>query len=194
MVQFKEIRITIIVARYNENVEWTKQFPNVIIYNKGDKLPDGDGYNEIALNNVGREGHTYYTYICDYDDLNDYTVFLQGNPFDHSPHIIDNLTNLINGEMNISFAFLSEWILPCNLNCRAFGLSIKDTYEKIFGTTKIERDYEFIFGAGAQFIVSKEQILKRPKCFYSRIVELLEYDIDPKEGYEIERLHKLIFE
>jgi len=35
----------IIVARYNENVEWTKQFPNVIIYNKGDKLDDG--YDEI---------------------------------------------------------------------------------------------------------------------------------------------------
>jgi hypothetical protein len=28
----------IIVARYNESIEWTKEFPNVIIYNKGEKL------------------------------------------------------------------------------------------------------------------------------------------------------------
>lgn len=51
----------IIVARYNENVEWTKQFKNVIIYNKGNKL--NGGYNQIFLDNVGREGHTYYKYI-----------------------------------------------------------------------------------------------------------------------------------
>ena len=28
----------IVVARYNECVEWTKKFPNVIIYNKGKNL------------------------------------------------------------------------------------------------------------------------------------------------------------
>jgi len=29
------------------------------------------------LDNVGREGHTYYKYICDnYDNLTDYTIFL----------------------------------------------------------------------------------------------------------------------
>ena len=60
--------ISIIVARYNENVEWTKQFPNVYIYNKG--TPLGDGYNEILMTNVGREGHSYYKYICNnYENL-----------------------------------------------------------------------------------------------------------------------------
>ena len=28
----------LLTVRYNENVEWTKQVPNVIIYNKGNKL------------------------------------------------------------------------------------------------------------------------------------------------------------
>jgi len=41
----------IVVARYNENIEWTKQFPNVIIYNKGQKL--NNDYKEVCLNNVG---------------------------------------------------------------------------------------------------------------------------------------------
>ena len=85
----------IIVSRYNENVEWTKQFLNVIIYNKG--IPLKDNFNEILLNNVGREGHTYYKHIYDnYDNLTDYTIFLQGNPFDHSPNIISNLNKYIN--------------------------------------------------------------------------------------------------
>jgi hypothetical protein len=86
--------ICIVVARYNENVEWTKQFENVLICNKGHKLDNS--YNEVFLNNVGREGHTYYKYICDnYDNLADYTIFLQGRPFDNLPNIIDNLYKYI---------------------------------------------------------------------------------------------------
>ena len=90
----------IVVARYNENIEWCKQFSNVKIYNKGEKLENG--YNEFFLNNVGREGHTYYKHICDnYDNLEDYTIFLQGNPFDHSPNIISNVNKYINNNEQI---------------------------------------------------------------------------------------------
>ena len=98
----------IIVARYNENIKWTEQFSNVIVYNKGNKL--NEDYNEIVLPNVGREGHTYYKYIYDnYENLGDYTIFLQGNPFDHSPNIISNLNNYVNNkELSIDFEFLSE--------------------------------------------------------------------------------------
>lgn len=189
------MKICIIVARYNENIEWTKQFSNVIIYNKGNKL-DGD-YNEILLSNVGREGHTYYKYIYDnYDNLEDYTIFLQGNPFDHSPNIISNLNKYINStDLSIDFEFLSEEILGCNLlHCpyHLFPLPLIDTYEKIFNERKTDMD--FIFGAGAQFIVSKKLILNKPKDFYLKIVELLQYDINPVEGFVIERFHKLIFE
>jgi hypothetical protein len=100
--------IKIVVARYNENIEWTKNFKNVIIYNKGNKL--SDDYNEYILENVGREGHTYYKYIYDnYYNLDDYTIFLQGNPFDHSPNIIQNINDLINKkDLCLEFEFLSE--------------------------------------------------------------------------------------
>jgi hypothetical protein len=188
----------IIVARYNENVEWTKYFPNVIIYNKGNKLDNN--YNEVFLNNVGREGHTYYKYICDnYENLAEYTIFLQGNPFDHSPNIIYNLNNLINyinnNELSIDFEFLSEQVyyssldLECSrwLECR----NIHKNWERVFGVN-IENQ-ECIFGAGAQFIVSKKKILKNTKEFYENIVKMLDYDINPLEGYDIERFHKYIF-
>ncbi len=184
----------IVVSRYNENVEWTKQFKNVIIYNKGNKL--SDDYNQILLDNVGREGHTYYKYICDnYTNLCDYTIFLQGKPFDHSPNIINNLNKYINtNDLNIEFEFLSEWIIDCDLNGCSWhkNLPLIDVYEKLFNNRK--ENMPFKFGAGAQFIVSKKSILNKDKVFYTKIVELLNKNIHPIEGYVIERFHKLIFE
>ena len=183
----------IIVARYNENIKWTEQFSNVIVYNKGNKL--NEDYNEIVLPNVGREGHTYYKYIYDnYENLGDYTIFLQGNPFDHSPNIISNLNNYVNNkELSIDFEFLSERVLNCNLKGCPYhrGLPLIETYEKLFGERN--ENMNFIFGAGAQIIVSKKKILQRPKEFYLKIVEMLDKNINPIEGFVIERFHKLIF-
>lgn len=183
----------IVVARYNEDITWTKPFSNVIIYNKGLPLPYD--FNEKCLMNVGREGHTYYKHIYDnYDNLEDYTIFLQGNPFDHSPNIISNLNNYVNNtSLSIDFEFLSENIINCNLRgcyCHA-GLPLIDTYEKIFDERKEYMDFKF--GQGAQFIVSKKKILQRPKEFYLKIVVMLENDINPIEGFVIERFHSLIF-
>jgi hypothetical protein len=183
----------IIVARYNENIDWTKQFENVIIYNKGNQL--ADNFNSIMLDNVGREGHTYYKYIYDnYDNLDEYTVFLQGNPFDHSPNIINKLKEYNqNPNLNIDFCFLSERILTTRLSgCYHHpNLPLKQVYEFLF--TKRDEDLQLVFGAGAQFIVSKKNILSRPKDFYLKIVKLLENDVCPIEGYVIERFHKIIF-
>ena len=187
------MNICIVVARYNEDLEWTKKFLNVIVYNKGNTL--SDDYNHFVLNNVGREGHTYYKHIYDnYDNLTDYIIFLQGNPFDHSPNIISNLNNYVNNkELSIDFEFLSEQIIDCNLSgcIHHPGLPLIETYEKIFGERN--ENMAFKFGAGAQFIVSKKKILQRPKEFYLKIIEMLNKDINPIEGFAIERFHKLIF-
>lgn len=188
----------IVVARYNEDVAWTKQFANVVIYNKGaDKLPAE--FNQVRLRNVGREGHTYYQYICDnYDALPDYVVFAQGRPFDHSPNIVAQLNACIesieNNNVPNDFEFFCERVLPCNLSgCRCHaGLPLIDVYEKLFHERKT--NMSFVFGSGAQFVVSKSRILKRPRSFYQKIVELLQHDVSPIEGYVIERFHKLIFD
>jgi len=162
----------IVVARYNEELEWTKLLSNVIIYNKGtpyapplsDEL-DGVNVqrcNQILLSNVGREGHTYYKHICDnYDNLADYTFFLQGYPFDHSPNIIPNINKYINNaDLTIDFEFLSESIIDCNLQGCIYqaGLPLINIYEKIFDERKEHMDFKF--GAGAQFIVSKKNLTK----------------------------------
>ena len=91
----------------------------------------------------------------------------------------------------------------CNVNKRCwknnqhevmhvYSHSLKDVYKKVF-INKEEITDSFQFGAGAQFIVSKESIQKHPKEFYLNIINLLNYNINPIEGFVIERFHPLIF-
>jgi len=110
------VHVKLVVARYNENIEWTKQFSDVVIYNKGKS--DVNEYNPIILPNVGREGHTYYKYIYDnYDNLEDFTAFLQGDPFFHNPDIIKELETIINSdEYNKNFKFLTGGFSYANLH------------------------------------------------------------------------------
>ena len=95
--------------------------------------------------------------------------------------------------MSIDFEFLSEYIINCNLSGCDYhsNLPLINIYEKLFNMEKTNMPFQF--GAGAQFIVSKKKILQRPKEFYLKIVEMLEYDINPIEGFVIERFHNLIF-
>jgi hypothetical protein len=186
----------IVIARYNEKLDWIKNIPeefNKIIYNKGPPLPSE--YNSIPLENIGREGHTYYKYIYDnYENLPDHVVFLQGYPFDHSPNLI-NVLNKYRTEANrpIGFEYISDHFVNCNLSgCRYNRKApLRDVYEALFGK-RIE-NMPFRFAVGAQFIVSKEQILKRSREFYLKIVEMLSYSVNPIEGHVIERFQSLIF-
>jgi hypothetical protein len=183
----------IVVARYNEDISWTKEFSNVLIYNKGNDDLDSNKYNIIQLNNVGREGHTFYKHIYDnYESLDDYTIFLQGNPFPHVKNLIQRLKKYIE-KKNVEYERIGNNRIKCLLSgCKIHdGLPIKEVYEKLFGTKKEEMEFNFI--GGGQFIASKKLILSRPKDFYLKIVKLLEYDIDPIEGYVIERINELIF-
>ena len=193
--------IKIVICRYRENVEWSKQLPNVLIYNKGYELV-GKNYNQFRLKNVGREGHSIYHYIVEnYDSLDDYTVFCQGNPFDHSPNLIKNLKEYIeNPDLNIDFEYLSEWIVECKLSgctIHKIDMPFKKVFAHLFGQELCDifnsEDTTFKFGAGAQFIVSRDKIRKQPKEFYMKIVKILEYDVNPIEGFVIERFHGIIF-
>lgn len=84
----------IIVARFNENLDWitSNNYTNrCLVYNKGyDNL--SPRLNIIKKPNYpiyGREGETYlYHIVHNYHNLSDYIIFTQGNPFEHSPHFI----------------------------------------------------------------------------------------------------------
>jgi len=185
----------IIVARYNEDITWSNYFPNVILYNKGVPL---EHKNQIMLPNVGREGHTYYQYIVDhYDQLDDYTIFLQGRPFDHSPNVLHQLMKYTRQTPDLEFEWISEQMHHSTFDQQRQMYdwqcgNIYETYQRVFD--KLCTNDACIFGAGAQFIVSKRRILQRPKEFYQNIVNILGTSVDPMEGYDIERFHGYIFQ
>ena len=186
-----------VVARYQENVDWTNGLPDCVIYNKGPTaVPASIQHPVIVLPNVGREGHTYLFHIIqNYDMLDNYTCFLQGNPFDHTPDL-ESRINQFEAKMNKpDFTYVSRDLYQINLCYDPTDFSLHallmNTYEKVFGVAK--KDHAFQFGAGAQFIVSRAAIQRRPKSFYENIVPLLDYANCPAEGFAMERFWGMIF-
>lgn len=94
--KFDKSHIELVVARYNENVDWTMAYNDIVtLYNKGiGKLCALDTI--VQLPNFGREGHTYlYHIIQSYDCLNDRTIFSQGDPFEHNKTFLFGIDNCI---------------------------------------------------------------------------------------------------
>lgn len=203
--------VVIVVARYNEDIRWIRWLnlaciDRVVIIDKGkgdvrmhhtftpDKITCFTG-----APNVGREGHTFYQFIVDnYSNLPDHLVLLQGNPFDHSPHVIDRINGFVQKpvEHRADFSYLSEEFERVDLDGLGHftptPLPMRDVWQYIFQEASPERK-EWLFGAGAQFVVSKRAILSRSHKVYERIVELLNREADPIEGYCMERLHAVVF-
>lgn len=94
----------IIVARYNEDIEWARDLDgDIIIYNKGEDWPWED-IPRIDTENYGREGETFVRAILEfYDNLSNYenVIFLQGSPHEHCKNFIDLINN--NNDKNIIY-------------------------------------------------------------------------------------------
>jgi hypothetical protein len=82
----------IVIAAYNRDISWTKELTDtkVTIYRKGNTPLD----NEIGMDNIGRCVHTFFSHILNnYDNLSDYTFFVQDYPFDHWENLIEIINN-----------------------------------------------------------------------------------------------------
>ena len=199
-----------VIARYNENIDWLKDDDkDILIYNKGKSL---NLKNEIMLDNVGREAHTYlYHIINNYDNLKNIIVFSQANISDHTglndlhffdKYIIDKL----------DFKFSSNYVHSNNEFCAPdFNIQIKnilvnnynilenDVNKIIFKDwfiKNIQDDFPknglYIYW-NALFCVSKNLILTRPKEFYINLYNQLVKLNAPIEGHFLERSWFYIF-
>ena len=192
-----------VVARYNENIDWATQLPNLIVYNKGSTID----IPSIPLTNVGREGHTYYHHIVThYDNLPDAIVFLQGYPFDHAPDLFRTIHDLFKKPL-FPFRLIGNRVLKSDIydgsswhyNFYSYWNKLPDIPKKL--PLKIYRrlfkgnpkQALVNYGTGAQFMVSKEAILSHPKELYQSIVDMLSKSNSPVEGYIMERFHGLLF-
>lgn len=172
--------VEVVVAHYEENLDWIPEDWNVKVYSKGN--------NKVGtvLPNVGREAHTYlYHIVTNWDVLADYTFFIQGRPFDHSPDIKHHVDNF----KPISYREFSKFV-PTGLGDgkpHHPGLKIDETCERFFGYKK----KEYPFASGAQFVVSKERIMKRPKSFYEELLDYSEHGVEA--AWVLERLWREVF-
>ncbi len=172
----------VVIARYKEDVTWCYRLScNKIIYNK---FHDDENY----LPNIGREAHTYLTYIVDnYDNLCDLTVFTQGDPNYHSFNFVNRVNEL--SEL-IDFRGLSD--VNFQTDCdgsphHPTSLKIKE-FCNFFGFIPPERWW---FNGNAIFAVNKRLILRHSLSFYKKLLDIFHTNLDLP--WILERLWQYIF-
>jgi hypothetical protein len=189
----------VVIARYKEDISWSEKY-NSIVYNKGeDEIEDS-----VRLDNVGRESHSYLMHIItNYHNLDDFMIFLQGNPFEHPINIdslfdidekgysykVQNLSNDRWGEhmSNKKDFTISEWKGQIS---NSKGYNLGEWWEETTGEPY--KRSPFVFWTG-QFSVKKEFILKRSLKSYISIYNTLLHDKNPIEGHYCERTWFNIF-
>ena len=85
--------LTVVIAKYDEDLSWIADdladvpVEDIFIYSKNKKPFRPDIYpNNIIVANIGREAHTYLTYIVQYyDKLKERTIFSQAGYKQHYP-------------------------------------------------------------------------------------------------------------
>jgi hypothetical protein len=196
----------IIVARYNENIEWLKsEMSNCIIYNKGDELNID---NEIFLENVGREAETYLHYIItNYYNLPDVVVFTQARIEDHKgSNDVNYLLNIKNEalEHNKSQNFHRDENIEMNTwNLTKDGWYMRDNYKNNKPITFIEwfknnidinYPYPIHVYWNAIFAVKKENITNKPIEYYKKLILEVKHNSNPPEAHFFERSWYYIFD
>ena len=173
------MKTTLVVAHFNEDIEWTLGVADmaVAIYGKGEKPPDVFR----QLRNVGREANTYLHHIVStygHDDSD--TIFCQGDPFTHCPNFLAEIAE----PERVTFGN----VMDCTIGGAYDELSLVHEYCRIFGLPVLPK-YPFV--AGAQFRVTAEQVRSHPLNFYKALRALTL--IDPLAPYTLERLWLTIF-
>ena len=171
-------RVDIVIAKYEEDISWTRLLKdNVIVYDKSNHPVEG----AIRLPNLGREAHTYlYHIVKNYDNLADYTIFLQGKPYDHT-YKLPNPTNESCAE------YINRIQYPIEYQGFLQDLTDWDTPYADLGVISehVNRRKIFVeqmnlsqkFSRGAQYIVPKENLLAKPYAFYKKLFDMSDTNI-----------------
>ena len=191
--------LELVVARYNENLNWLRRVPKqfrVTIYDKSGAV----GPDSIALPNMGREAHTYLWHIVTcYDSLAEVTVFCQGKPFDHAYDFHQTLRNLAENPTTQDFLPLGHIVdtddargqrlfTRWSKNEDGHELDMRGFHYALFGDDGPD---QYTFRLGAQFGVSCQLIQKRPRERYERALQVaMEF---PDAAHCFERSWPLVF-
>lgn len=160
----------IVVAKHREwNISWISNLTEAVVYTKG---------KEIA--NYGREASTYLHHIIRYyDNLADYTIFCQADPFPHDPNFLESIQDFRHE--------YKSYGIHCEECSDSGELRVSDACERFLGY-KLSK-YSYI--AGAQFCVSRTRIQQRSVDFYQLLLKFCREDA--MSPWILERLWAKIF-
>jgi len=203
---------SLIIARYNEDLDWLEKYNNfkIIVYNKGLKLKDSPFYKVINLENKGRESHTWlYHIVNNYNNLNENNIFLQGKIDDLNCMVFSDPYRYLDKINKYGFSVSRFGLLGPTHWKRNIGIENDKRYKEKWNNNEITKsDLGFrnfalklfpkipIFVAtsyGGCFAVKKEIILQHKIIFYERLLDILSKSKNPIEGHYMERLWCYIF-
>lgn len=176
----QQCTMQICIARYNENLDWIKNISNnhnVVVYNKGD--PIHVPHVTICLKNSGREADTWlYHIIQNYDNLTDYTCFLQGDPFDHCPEVLQKLAEFDEKNSSELYVELGKHAKKTSYEfmkkySKKTDRVTKEELNSILRVINMEIDEHLRHPIGAQYIVHKKVILKHTLQYYKDLREVV---------------------
>lgn len=169
--------LELIVSRCKENVDWVSKIKHpTVVYNKSDEQSD----KFVNLPNVGGEPHTFFHHIVkNYESLPNYLACVRGNPFDHCKNAIDQINNF---DFSVEFrplgSIIEETVDYESINHQMMSYAARINFELTFPVYMCP---------GAQHIVSKNTILKRPKSFYEKILDSVSHELYPQAALDIEK-------
>ena len=203
---------TIIIARYNENLDWLYKYEGfkIIIYNKGESSRFIDGSKVIELPNIGRESHTWLHYIVtNYEKLDEVNIFLQGRIDDLGALAYQDVNKYLEECKRKGFSVSRYGILgPFHWN-KNLGLENNPKYnskikdkslkEPIISFTDLAKIFTnnipllTVTSYGGCFAVSKDLIKQHDIKLYKKLLDILSKNDNPVEGHYMERLWCYLF-
>ena len=191
------MRMQIVVAHYNEDMTWLRPWQSSLkIYTKGGKLHKVQrafpNVQVETLPNVGRESHTYLTYIVrHYDDLPERVVFTQAKIGDHMNlgHFracVESKDDVCGARINHYFkgSFkLAKWRGAQNDDS---GMTLGDFFDRYVGGPR-PGFMRHPWSMAAIFSASREAILSKPRLYYEELLSLVQTP-NPEVGHFLERM------
>jgi hypothetical protein len=177
---------TIVISHYKENLDWVNdidtQKTNIIVIDKGES--NSVSFPTIQVQNIGREAHSFILYIVEhYDTLTEYTIFLQGHPFDHFTNLIDFVNNKEYKRHKL-FPITEKTIyIPPGEGTQTFVENIFDM-----------RFQGINFPCGAQYSVHRDMIKFRSKNFWESLLKKMPWKEDTFLPYFFERCWPIIYD
>lgn len=179
-LMYKRDRIVIVVAHWNEDLEWLENPPgdcDIVIMDKEGSaphsIPKSTRYIATRTKNIGLEASAYLQFIVDnYDRLPSRLAFIHGHEMSyHQTKTIFDVLKSPNASLpfyNFNSVCYRDW----NPSLHAFKLLQHwwDTYFKPI--VKTEKPNRIVGPCCAQFICSREAIRRIPMNTWKRLLKL----------------------